>query len=126
MPMEAVVADLNALGIFPFLDGDKLKTRSTGPIPEQAVALIREHKAALIAWLAGGGATSAGAAIAAAGAEGDRHPLSFAQRRLWFIDQLEGGSSQYNMPTALQLAGDVDLDAIEWALGEIVRRHAVL
>ncbi|WP_420127104.1 non-ribosomal peptide synthase/polyketide synthase [Longimicrobium sp.] len=53
-------------------------------------------------------------------------PLSFAQERLWFIDQLEPGSATYNIPAALRLAGALDQRALERALGEIVRRHEAL
>ncbi|PSB55588.1 hybrid non-ribosomal peptide synthetase/type I polyketide synthase, partial [Chamaesiphon polymorphus] len=53
-------------------------------------------------------------------------PLSFAQERLWFLNQLEGASATYNMPEALRLTGDLNLDAFQQALTEIVRRHEVL
>jgi amino acid adenylation domain-containing protein len=53
-------------------------------------------------------------------------PLSFAQERLWFLDRLEGGSAQYNIPAALRLAGALDAAALERSLGEIVRRHEML
>ncbi|HWS54555.1 MAG TPA: amino acid adenylation domain-containing protein, partial [Pyrinomonadaceae bacterium] len=53
-------------------------------------------------------------------------PLSFAQQRLWFIDQLEGGSAFYNVPAALRLRGDLNVEALERALSEIMRRHEVL
>jgi amino acid adenylation domain-containing protein len=53
-------------------------------------------------------------------------PLSFAQERLWFIDRLEPGSTTYNIPAALRLAGALDEAALERALGEIVRRHEAL
>jgi amino acid adenylation domain-containing protein len=53
-------------------------------------------------------------------------PLSFAQQRLWFLDQMEPGNPYYNMPAALQVSGAVQVAALEQAFGEIVRRHEVL
>ncbi|HYH79590.1 MAG TPA: amino acid adenylation domain-containing protein, partial [Longimicrobium sp.] len=53
-------------------------------------------------------------------------PLSFAQERLWFLDRLQPGSALYNVPDALRLSGALDVDALERALGEIVRRHEAL
>ena len=52
--------------------------------------------------------------------------LSFAQRRLWFIDQLEGAGSQYNMPVALLLEGALDQAALRSALQRLLQRHTVL
>src|SRR5262249_42349316 len=52
--------------------------------------------------------------------------LSFAQQRLWFLDQLEPGSSLYNIPSALRLRGALDEAALQQSLSEIVRRHEVL
>ncbi|HEX8820243.1 MAG TPA: amino acid adenylation domain-containing protein, partial [Archangium sp.] len=53
-------------------------------------------------------------------------PLSFAQQRLWFLDQLEPGSPLYNMPAAVRLEGVLDLGALERSFGELVRRHEAL
>jgi amino acid adenylation domain-containing protein len=53
-------------------------------------------------------------------------PLSFSQRRLWFLDRLEPGSAFYNLPSAVRLGGALDVPAMERALGEIVRRHEAL
>ena len=53
-------------------------------------------------------------------------PLSFAQQRLWFIDQHESGSSQYNIPTALTLRGQLNKGALQKALDALVERHEVL
>jgi len=52
--------------------------------------------------------------------------LSFAQQRLWFIDQLTQGSAQYNMPIALKMKGELHIDALHKAFSEIVQRHEVL
>ncbi|HEX2201856.1 MAG TPA: amino acid adenylation domain-containing protein [Longimicrobium sp.] len=53
-------------------------------------------------------------------------PLSFPQRRLWFLDRMEPGNAFYNLPTAARLRGALDVPALERALGEVVARHAVL
>ncbi|WP_217441728.1 non-ribosomal peptide synthetase [Myxococcus sp. CA039A] len=53
-------------------------------------------------------------------------PLSFAQQRLWFIDQLQPGSSIYNMPSFVRLDGHLDIHALQLSLNELVRRHEAL
>ena len=55
----------------------------------------------------------------------ERIPLSFAQERLWFIDQFQG-STQYHICQVLNLKGDVDLTILEETLKQIVQRHEVL
>ena len=53
-------------------------------------------------------------------------PLSFAQEQFWFLDQLQPGSSAYNMTKVYRLTGSLDIHALERALNEIRRRHEAL
>ena len=53
-------------------------------------------------------------------------PLSFAQQRMWFIDRLEPGTSQYNMPVALRLSGALNGPALARAVGALIQRHESL
>ena len=53
-------------------------------------------------------------------------PLSFAQQRLWFLDQLEPGISAYNIPIAFRLKGPLNHAALEQSFQEILRRHESL
>jgi len=73
-----------------------------------------------------GGAEPRSLPIPAQPRDGRAFPLSFAQQRLWFLDQLEPGSPWYNMAVPLLLTGTLDAAALAAALAEVERRHETL
>ncbi|RZU53338.1 amino acid adenylation domain-containing protein [Krasilnikovia cinnamomea] len=115
---------LNRSSIAIEVDGDRLRFRaSRGRLSPDLVAALRQHKAELIAILTGGGdrvpldrRPDPGAPV----------PLSFAQRQLWFLDQLAPGNPVYHNPVAIDLTGPVDPEVLARALTEVVRRHETL
>ncbi len=56
----------------------------------------------------------------------DGMPLSFAQQRIWFVEQLESGSSQFNMPAALRIKGELRVDCVLQACNALITRHEIL
>jgi len=58
--------------------------------------------------------------------QGHTRPLSFAQQRIWYWEQLEPGTPTYNLSSAFRMEGDLDLALLERSFNEIVRRHETL
>jgi len=52
--------------------------------------------------------------------------LSFGQQQMWFLDQLTPGTSTYNIPDVMELAGPLNIEALEKAFSSVVARHEVL
>ncbi len=89
---------------------------------------LKQHKAELVEWLKqnGGEFGQLPETRDIASKAPNNQVLSFAQQRLWFIEQFENGSYQYNMPSAFDLQGELDVSALSKALDTIVLRHEVL
>lgn len=125
MSTLALIADLRARQVKLHLENGKLKVGAPkGALTPELVEKIRAERDAITALL-----------MEARG--GNRPPIprrdvisptpaSFAQQRLWFIDQLDGATATYNMPAALRLNGTLDLAALRASIQAIVDRHETL
>ena len=89
-------------------------------------ALSREKRALLDLRLKNNGTPASAEKTILRVAARDFVPLSFAQQRLWFLDQYEPNSAVYNVPSARRLQGPLDIGALERSLREIMRRHEAL
>lgn len=56
----------------------------------------------------------------------DTYPLSFSQERLWFFDQIAPGNSVYNLPVALRITGNLDIQILQQSVNNIIKRHEAL
>ncbi|MFE9122826.1 amino acid adenylation domain-containing protein [Streptomyces sp. NPDC007172] len=116
--------DFFALGGHSLL-ATRLITRVRGVLGTE-ISVADLFQAPTVAQLTDRLSTAAGRPALAPAERPDLLPLSFAQQRLWFIDQVEGPSATYNIPFALRLHGPLDTAALEAALGDVVTRHEAL
>jgi amino acid adenylation domain-containing protein/FkbM family methyltransferase len=118
----------NGLGIWLWVQDDALKFKA----PEQLDApgimeALKQHKEEIISTLKENGVTSSNPDLPFIyRTAAENGVLSFAQERLWFVEQYEGGSNAYHIPWVYQLDGHADKDGIIYALQQVVSRHEVL
>ncbi|WP_125780724.1 non-ribosomal peptide synthetase [Pseudoalteromonas rubra] len=108
-------------------DGSLVVEAEKGAVTAEIAQLIRENKTQLLAYLSDSEAQPKRQAVTPRAEQYQTlAPLSFSQRRLWFIDQLQQGSAQYNMPALMTVTGRLDLAVAERACEAIIHRHEVL
>ena len=117
-------------GVYLFVEGGGLRFKlSVETFPPALKTEILKHKPELITFLSGDSNSEQLKIRPKVVRRKDRKtalPTSFAQQRLWFIDQLQGSSVEYNMPAALNIDGDFDVDVAEQAIMRIIQRHESL
>ena len=94
---------------------------------QQRIARLSPEKRALLERRLLGGERAASYQAIPVQASRDRFPMSFAQQRLWVLDQIDpAGSLPYHLPRALRITGALDVEALQRALDTVVQRHEVL
>ncbi|SMC29902.1 amino acid adenylation domain-containing protein, partial [Andreprevotia lacus DSM 23236] len=127
MDIKAFLLELRDLGVTFSVQNGKLRSQSAkGALTPDMQTRIRDNKDAIIAFLSNTFGLETERAPLVRVSRDQPLPLSHAQHRLWFLDQLEPGNPFYNIPNAMRLCGNLDIDALQSALDEIVRRHETL
>jgi hypothetical protein len=98
------------------LDGEQLCLQGSLDSYPDLMAELRRHETAIVDFLRRGADTE----------QSEDCPLSFAQERLWFLDQLVPGSTTYNIAAAYRLRGAISIPGLEWSLNEMILRHEAL
>ena len=121
------LANLRSLDIQVFVEGDRLRCSAPeGTVTPELQAELAQRKPELIALLQHTAHANGNASAIVRLPRERPLPLSFAQQRLWFLDQLVPENPFYNMPAAVQLQGYLNLKALQQAFNTIAQRHETL
>ncbi len=129
MNVDSLIEELRDLGIKIALTGtgDLKLLADPGVMSESIRRSIRESKPELIEWILENGETNKSIEFAKVKRETlENIPLSHAQRRMWLVDHMGGGSGAYNIASAYRISGPLDVDRLTRSLHFIVDRHASL
>lgn len=126
MSAEQLLSNLRALDIRVSVEGDRLRCNApSGRLTRELEQSITAHKAELIRMLRAGPQATATIPRRSAAA-GQALPLSFAQERFWFLQNLDPESAAYNITAVRRLHRSIEASALREALGGLLRRHAIL
>jgi len=121
-----LISKLRAAGIRLSVQGGKIKLKAgKGVLTNELKQEILTHKQEIVALL-GSDADTGPELKPRDRSREDPLPLSFAQQRLWFLDELEPGTPVYNMPFAIRVHGQLHIDALQSALNDLVKQHESL
>ncbi|HEX6292500.1 MAG TPA: amino acid adenylation domain-containing protein [Herpetosiphonaceae bacterium] len=119
---------LRALNITLWAEGDQLRFKAPkGALTDELRAALAAQKAEVLVLLQGAAVAAQDTPTSIPRIKRDaRLPLSFAQQRLWFLDQLEPNSPLYNIPSMLRIAGPLDASVFERSFNALIGRHEIL
>ena len=116
---SVLLAEARAAGIALWVENGQVKFRAPkGGLPDALLARLRMMRDDLVILLRGEEIRLAD--------RGSPLAVSFAQERLWFLDQLDPGGSAYNMPAALRVRGKLDVSSLARAVDAVLARHEAL
>jgi amino acid adenylation domain-containing protein len=129
--LQELLSEIAGRGLRLRLDGDRIVLRGPrGRLTPELRDVVAARRSELVALLVGGKDNpeyGRDATPTLKPAPRDRPlPLSFAEERLWFLDQLEGPSHTYNLPSPIRLVGRLDLPALEYSIDRVLERHEIL
>ncbi|MEO1432874.1 MAG: amino acid adenylation domain-containing protein [Cyanobacteria bacterium J06633_8] len=131
MNIEQFLAHLYSLEVKLWLDEeDDTKLNCSGPdevLTPELTTELKARKSEIIAFLRQANLVNQKAVTSIPiTPRTDELPLSFAQQRLWFLEQLQPGSSTYHIPTAVRLTGSLNVEVLQQVINTIIQRHEVL
>ncbi|SEI05570.1 amino acid adenylation domain-containing protein, partial [Rheinheimera pacifica] len=127
MSVKELVEQTKQLGIALYVKNNKLNfVAEAGAFPDELKQKVKENKEDILSYLMAQEQRSGIGSIVPVVRQ-DLMPLSYSQQRLWFIDLFgRANTAFYNMPTALNVNGDFDVDVAERAFLTIIQRHEIL
>jgi|GEM_PF-1096974 len=126
-PVENLLASLHGQSVRIWADGGQL--RCSGPetaLTRDVMETIRERKADILMFLRSSKADGERPDRAISARNDHSPPLSFAQQRLWFVDQMFPKASLHHMAFAVEALGPLDTGKLRGALSDVAARHSVL
>ncbi|MEH2147515.1 non-ribosomal peptide synthetase [Nostoc sp.] len=125
--LVSLMLRLQNMGCKIWAEDNKLRIRtSKNALTSELKQEIQANKADILAFLNSAKATTVMAEEIPILSDNAPKSLSFAQQRLWLLGQLQGSSASYNMPMALQLDGNLNIDALHSSLAYLLNRHESL
>ena len=125
--IEEFLLDISSLDIKLKIDGERLYCNAPeGQLTPELSVQLRERKTEILEFLNNNFVSNSTYSPIDPVPRDTNLPLSFAQQRLWFINQLEPNSTAYNFPLSLRLTGALNVAALEQSLNKIVQRHETL